>query len=89
MLIGHLQPTSKPAQQLMELLWSEEEGEASPGQIFAFTSRLLALGYVDRNTDTLTVKLTERGRGVARTLSESTEGQLYRKCHEQKEGEKK
>lgn len=87
MLIGHLNPTGKPAQQLMEMLWTDEAGGSKgivgTAPIHTFTSRLLILGYVVRNSDTLTVRLTDKGRGVARTLSESAEGQLYRAKYEQ------
>lgn len=77
--IGNLNPAARPAQQLMELLWSEQDGEYLRGNIYAFTSRLLKLGYVQVEMGGLTVRLTDKGRGVALAIGESTEGQLYRK----------
>ena len=76
--IGELNPRARPAQQLMELLWAEEDDAPASAPIYPFTSRLLILGYVSRIIGESMVHLTHRGREVAKVLSQSTEGQLYK-----------
>lgn len=76
--IGELNPRARPAQQLMELLWAEEDDTPACAPIYTFTSRLLILGYVSRALGEPLVHLTHRGREVAKVLSQSTEGRLYK-----------
>lgn len=76
--IGELNPRGRPAQQLMELFWAEEDDTPAHAPIYTFTDRLLILGYVSRSLGELTVHLTPRGREVAKVLSQSMEGQLYK-----------
>lgn len=72
-----LSPKGRPAQQLMSMLWAEDQGSVQRGRVFASTYRLLKLGLVWSHVDGLTVSLTDEGRKVARELMATPEGRAY------------
>lgn len=65
----------KPGQQLMSMLWAEDEKTGEVGRIFQSTYTLIRQGLV--SDDGLTVRLTDEGRQVARALMATPEGQAY------------